>query len=112
MASILHLRLILQRFDDLMLWTTLPLERWKCHSLSSFFYPLIKRPWRAFFRFELRRLILICSRQGVYFDKGLLLFELRFCSFFYISFLLLFSFCLFFAMLLATLLALHEEYGI
>lgn len=92
MASILHLRLILQRFDDLMLWTTLPLERWKCHSLSSFFYPLTKDPGGLF---EFQRLILICSRQDVHFDKGLPLLSYVFAFFYIYLFLLLFSFCLF-----------------
>lgn len=87
MASILHLRLILQRFDDLMLWTTLPLERWKCHSLSSFFYPLEKDPG-GLFRFEFQRLILICSRQDVHFDKGLPFLSYVFALFLYILFLI------------------------
>lgn len=76
-----------------------------------FFLSIDKKTLEGFFLFEFRRLILICSRQDVHFDKGLLLFELRFCSFLYILFAPLF-FLSFFAMLLAILLALHEEYGI
>lgn len=96
MASILHLRLILQRFDDLMLLDDSAFGEMEMPQfVLFFFYPLEKRPWRAFFRFEFRRLILICSRQDVHFDKGLPFLSYVFAAFSIYPFLLLFSFCLF-----------------
>lgn len=73
-----------------------------------FFLSMRKDPGGLFFEFQ--RLIIICSRQDVHFDKGLPLLSYVFALFyiypFFPHFLLLFWFCPFFAMLLAILFSL------